>query len=99
MSRARACVIGAGSSGIAAVKVLRQSGVEVDCYEAGSQIGGNWCYQNDNQMSAAYRSLHINTSKKTMAYSDFPMPESYPDYPHHSQIKEYFEAYVERFAL
>lgn len=93
----RVAVIGAGASGIAAIKVLREHGLEVDGYEAGSQIGGVWCYENDNQMSAAYRSLHINTSKKTMAFSDFPMPESYPDYPHHEQIRAYFEAYAERF--
>ena len=34
-----------------------------------------------------------------MAYSDFPMPTSYPDFPHHSHIKEYFNAYVDHFGL
>ena len=37
-------------------------------------------------MSSAYRSLHINTSRERMEYSDYPMPESYPDFPHHTQI-------------
>ena len=37
-----------------------------------------------NGMSAAYRDLHINTSRERMAYSDFPMPADYPDYPHHT---------------
>lgn len=93
------CVVGAGSSGIVAVKVLREHGVPVVCFEKGSGIGGNWRYRNDNEMSAAYRSLHINTSKDRMAYSDFPMPESYPDYPHHSQILDYFEDYVDHFGI
>ncbi|RMH22809.1 MAG: NAD(P)/FAD-dependent oxidoreductase [Acidobacteria bacterium] len=93
------CVIGAGSSGIVAVKCLAELGLPVTCYELGSGIGGNWRYGNDNGMSSAYRSLHINTSKTRMAFSDFPMPEDYPDYPHHSQILRYFEAYADRFDL
>jgi hypothetical protein len=82
-----------------AVKVLREAGIEVDCFERGSGIGGNWRYQNDNGVSAAYRSLHINTSKTRMAYSDYPMPADYPDYPHHSQILDYFEDYVDHFGI
>jgi hypothetical protein len=50
-------------------------------------------------MSAAYRSLHINTSREMMAYADFPMPAEYPDYPHHSQILAYFESYVDHFGF
>ncbi|MEM7583260.1 MAG: NAD(P)-binding domain-containing protein [Acidobacteriota bacterium] len=93
----KACIIGAGSSGIASAKVLKQHGIPFDCYERGSGIGGNWRYRNDNGMSAAYRSLHINTSKDRMAYSDYPMPTDFPDYLHHSQVLEYFEGYVDHF--
>ncbi len=99
MSTKRACVIGAGSSGIVTAKVLHEHGVAFDCFERGSGIGGNWRYRNDNGLSAAYASLHINTSKTRMAYSDFPMPEDYPDYPHHSQILSYFEDYVDHFGV
>lgn len=99
MSPDRVCVVGAGSSGIVAAKVLQEHGIPFDCLEKGSGIGGNWRYRNDNGMSAAYASLHINTSKTRMAYSDFPMPEDYPDYPHHSQILAYFEDYVDHFGV
>ena len=99
MSTPTVCVIGAGSSGIVAAKVLKEHGVSFDCFEKGSGIGGNWRFRNDNGMSAAYASLHINTSKGRMAYSDFPMPEEYPDYPHHSQILRYFEDYVDHFRV
>ncbi len=95
----KVCIIGAGSSGIVACKVLQENNIPFDCYEKGSGIGGNWRYMNDNGMSSAYRSLHINTSKKVMAYSDFPMPEHYPDYPSHYQIMEYFESYVDHFGF
>jgi cation diffusion facilitator CzcD-associated flavoprotein CzcO len=95
----RACVIGAGSSGIASCQVLHARGIDFDCFEVGSQVGGNWRYMNDNGMSSAYRSLHINTSRRTMAYATYPMPEDYPDYPSHFQIAEYFDAYVDHFGF
>lgn len=94
-----ACVIGAGSSGIAAVKELHQRGFDVTAFEKGDRVGGNWVYGNANGMSAAYDHLHINTSRERMEYSDFPMPKSYPDFPHHSHIAAYFDAYVDHFGF
>jgi dimethylaniline monooxygenase (N-oxide forming) len=99
MEERKVCVIGAGSSGIAACQVLAARGIPFDCFEKGSQVGGNWRYENDNGMSSAYRSLHINTSRGLMAYRTFPMPEDYPDYPDHFQIAAYFDAYVDHFGL
>jgi dimethylaniline monooxygenase (N-oxide forming) len=98
-SMKKVCIIGAGASGIAAAKVFKEEGIPYDCYEKGSKIGGLWRYNNDNGHSAAYKSLHINTNKKVMAYSDFPMPEDYPMFPHHSQIVTYFERYAEHFGF
>ena len=79
--------------------VARSVGDPFDCFEKGSQVGGNWRYMNDNGMSSAYRSLHINTLARLMAYATLPMPEDYPDYPNHFQIAEYFDDYVEHFGL
>jgi cation diffusion facilitator CzcD-associated flavoprotein CzcO len=95
----KVCVIGAGSSGIAACQVLNARGIAFDCFEKGSEVGGNWRYENDNEMSSAYRSLHINTSRGLMAYRTYPMPDDYPDYPNHFQIARYFDDYVDHFAL
>jgi dimethylaniline monooxygenase (N-oxide forming) len=95
----RICVIGAGSSGISSCQVLHARGIPFDCFEVGSQVGGNWRYENDNGMSSAYRSLHINTSRRSMAYSTYPMPEDYPDYPDHFQIAQYFDDYVDHFGF
>jgi dimethylaniline monooxygenase (N-oxide forming) len=95
----RACIIGAGSSGIAAAKALLDRGVPFDCIEKSDQIGGNWVFGNRNGMSAAYRDLFINVSRERMAYADYPMPTSYPDFPHHTHIKEYFDNYVDHFGL
>src|SRR4051794_11219896 len=100
MSRSpTAAVIGAGSSGIAAAKALYEHGVPVTVFEASDRVGGNWVFGNRNGMSAAYRQLHINTSRDRMEYSDYPMPKSYPDYPHHTQIAAYFDAYVDHFGF
>jgi dimethylaniline monooxygenase (N-oxide forming) len=95
----RVCVIGAGSAGIAACQALGAAGIPYDCFEKGSQVGGNWRYRNDNGQSAAYRSLHINTSRRTMEYRAFPMPEDLPDYPSHFQIAAYFDDFVAHFGL
>jgi dimethylaniline monooxygenase (N-oxide forming) len=96
---AKVCIIGAGSSGIAACQVLQARGIEFDCFEKGSGIGGNWRYGNDNGMSSAYRSLFINTSRAMMEYASYPMPEDLPDYPHHTQIARYFDDYVDHFGF
>jgi dimethylaniline monooxygenase (N-oxide forming) len=95
----RTAVIGAGSSGIAVAKALHERGVPFDAFEASDRVGGNWVFDNPNGMSAAYEGLHINTSRERMEYSDFPMPRTYPDYPHHTQIAAYFEAYVDHFGF
>jgi cation diffusion facilitator CzcD-associated flavoprotein CzcO len=50
-------------------------------------------------MSAAYRDLFINTSRPRMEYTDYPMPESYPDFPHHTHIAAYFDKYVDHFGF
>jgi dimethylaniline monooxygenase (N-oxide forming) len=95
----RVCIIGAGSSGIAAAQVLQAAGIDFDCFEMGSGVGGNWRYDNDNGVSSAYRSLHVNTSREGMQYAAYPMPATLPDYPSHWQIADYFDAYVDHFEL
>jgi dimethylaniline monooxygenase (N-oxide forming) len=95
----KACVVGAGSSGIAAIKTLHQHGFDVTGYETSDRVGGNWVYENRNGMSSAYSTLHINTSRERMEYPDYPMPKAYPDFPRHDQIAAYFDAYVDHFGF
>ena len=93
------CIVGAGASGIATAQVLASRGLPFDCFEMGSEVGGNWRYDNDNGVSSAYRSLHINTSRDAMQFAAHPMPESCPDYPSHWQVAAYFDDFVEHFGL
>lgn len=95
----RVCIIGAGSSGIVCCKVFREKGIPYDCFEASDQPGGMWVFKNTNGMSSAYRSLHINTSRRRMEYQDFPMPDDFPDFPSHFHIAKYFSDYVDHFGL
>jgi cation diffusion facilitator CzcD-associated flavoprotein CzcO len=93
----RYCVIGAGSSGLAAAKNLRQQQIAVDVLERNAEIGGNWCYGQPN--SRVYASTHTISSKRLTEYTDFQMPGHFPNFPHHTQVFEYLRAYAEHFGL
>ncbi len=92
-------VIGAGVSGLTAGKALSDFGIPYTCFEASDDVGGNWYFRNPNGASSAYRSLHIDISKPSISFRDFPMPERYPDFPHHAQILEYLHSYADAFGL
>ncbi|MFI6757866.1 flavin-containing monooxygenase [Micromonospora sp. NPDC050417] len=91
------CVIGAGASGLAAIKNLREHGFGVDCYERETSVGGAWNWRHDR--SPVYASTHLISSKPSTEFPDFPMPDSWPDYPHHSQLLGYLERYAAHFDL
>jgi cation diffusion facilitator CzcD-associated flavoprotein CzcO len=97
--RPTACIIGAGCAGFTTAKRLKDYGISYDCFEASDNIGGNWYFQNPNGMSACYQSLHIDTSKWRLAFEDYPIPSSFPDFPHHSELLAYFHGYVDHFGL
>lgn len=92
-------IIGAGVSGLTMAKALKDRGLSWTTYEKSDAIGGNWVFRNKNGMSSAYRSLHIDSSRFSIAFDDYPMPPSFPDFPHHTQIREYFEGYADHFGL
>lgn len=95
----RTCIIGAGCSGFTMAKRLKDAGLPYDCFEKSDNIGGNWYYNNPNGVSSCYQSLHIDTSKWRLAFEDYPVPEDWPDFPHHAQLLQYFHDYVDHFGL
>jgi cation diffusion facilitator CzcD-associated flavoprotein CzcO len=98
----RACIIGAGISGLSTAKALKDKGVPFDCFEMSDRVGGNWVFKNRNGRSAAYRSLHIDTSKERLQLDDFPIALSdrhLPDYPHHTHVAKYMSDYCDHFGL
>ncbi len=90
-------VIGAGPSGLATCKSLRDAGLAFECFDAATTVGGIWNVEAER--SGGYRSLHTNTSTSKMVLSEFPFPEDAPDFPNHSEMLRYFEAYTEHFGL
>src|SRR4051794_12161932 len=92
-------VIGAGVSGLCTAKALRDHGIEHTVFEASDDVGGNWYFGNPNGRSSAYRSLHIDTSKQRISFADYPMPDSYPDFPHHSEIHAWLRSFADEFGL
>ncbi|KAG9466621.1 hypothetical protein GDO78_016353 [Eleutherodactylus coqui] len=97
----KVAVIGAGSSGLPAIKCCLDEGLEPTCFESSDDIGGLWRFTKEPEEARAsiYKSVIINTSKEMMCYSDYPMPEEYPNYMHNSKVLEYFYQYAEQFQL
>ncbi|XP_051233268.1 dimethylaniline monooxygenase [N-oxide-forming] 2-like isoform X2 [Dicentrarchus labrax] len=97
----RVAVVGAGSSGLACIKICVDEGLEPVCFESSDDIGGLWKFKEspEPERSSIYRSLVVNTSKEMMCFSDFPMPADYPNYFHNSQLLQYFRLYAEHFDL
>lgn len=83
-----------------AIKNLAEQGIEdIVCFEQNPWIGGNWKYTATESHSSVCSTTHVISSKKMSEYTDFPMPDDYPDYPSHQQVLEYFESYADTFQL
>ena len=89
-------VIGAGPSGLAAVRALTGRGIGVDGYETSHGVGGLWDISNPR--STMYESAHLISSRTTTEFTEFPM-RSTVDYPGHRVLLEYFHDYAEHFGL
>ncbi|MEV5545857.1 NAD(P)-binding domain-containing protein [Streptomyces sp. NPDC052309] len=88
------CVIGAGLSGLAVAHALKDRGVEFVCLEKAPDVGGVWRQPEAGERGPGYLSLHLNTAKQLTGYTDFPMPESYPLYPRHSEVAAYLRSFA-----
>ncbi|NXF88028.1 FMO4 monooxygenase, partial [Eubucco bourcierii] len=97
----RVAVIGAGVSGLVSTKCCLDEGLEPTCFERSEDIGGVWHYTDstDSRRVSVYQSVITNTSKEMSCFSDFPYPEDFPSYLHHSLVLEYFRMYAQHFDL
>ncbi|XP_069825154.1 dimethylaniline monooxygenase [N-oxide-forming] 2-like [Dendropsophus ebraccatus] len=97
----RVAVIGAGNSGLAAIKCCLDEGLEPTCYERSHDIGGLWRFTPgvEDGRASIYESVVTNTSKEMMCFSDFPFPENFPNFLHNSKMLEYYQEYAEKFGL
>ncbi|XP_054767683.2 flavin-containing monooxygenase 5-like [Lytechinus pictus] len=101
----RIAVIGAGASGLAAIKTCLEEEFQPVCYERSAHLGGLWYYSDDDPRSdprgpgAVYHGLHTNISKALMAYSDFPFAKDLPPFPKGADVYKYYQRYAEHFRL
>jgi len=90
-------VIGAGPSGLVALKCLREQGLRAECIDRGARVGGNWDIE--SPFSSIYESTHLISSKQMTQFACFPMKEDWPHYPSHTQALEYFQSFADQFDL
>ncbi|CAG2108807.1 unnamed protein product [Medioppia subpectinata] len=109
MSGKRIAIIGAGQSGLGAFNACREQDFdEVVVYERDDCLCGLWANRDNTWMNTSEEgegcsrlmtTTTLNSSKEMTAYSDFPPPEHYPNYMHHSLMREYLLLYAERIGI
>ena len=95
----KVAVIGAGPSGIAAIKNFIDEGFDVMAFERCSGVGGNWRFNDPSGHSSVFETTHIISSKYTSFYEDYPLPDDASDYPSHKELLSYFDGYAEHFNI
>lgn len=96
-------IIGAGPSGLAAIKNSLEAGLEPTAFEIDPWLGGAWRYTDLHEekvrRSCVANSTVTNTSKHLSCFSDFPVPKEWPNYLSRQKYLEYFQMYAKEFGL
>ncbi|AFY57831.1 putative flavoprotein involved in K+ transport [Rivularia sp. PCC 7116] len=87
------CVIGAGVSGLVAAKTFLEEGFDVTVLEKKAGLGGVW------EKSSSYPEVKTQSSRDTYCFSDYPMPEDYPQWPNGEQVRAYLQSYADNFGV
>ena len=95
----RICVIGAGPSGITAIKNIAEAGFNVKAFDINSDVGGNWIYNENESHSSVFETTHIISSKSLSQFEDFHFSNNVADYPSHDELRQYFQSYAKNFGL
>ncbi|KAK1980334.1 flavin monooxygenase-like protein [Colletotrichum cereale] len=99
----RVAIIGAGPSGLAAIKECVAAGLAVQCFERAHALGGQWLYDpapTADTHSSVYAGVVLNSSRSTSGFSDFPIdPARYPIYYPHRLHLRYLNEYAAHFDL
>jgi cation diffusion facilitator CzcD-associated flavoprotein CzcO len=93
----KVCIIGAGSSGLAAAKTFSERGIPFDCLEREGDIGGLW--NEATNTGVVYDTTYLVSSRKYTGFDDYPMPDEYPTYPSHRETLAYLRAYAMNFGI
>ncbi|VAW45357.1 hypothetical protein MNBD_GAMMA03-1829 [hydrothermal vent metagenome] len=90
-------VIGAGPSGLVAIKELLAQGHKVVCFEKSNDIGGLYVYNKNT--GGVFKSTLLTSSSFTTCFSDFPPPKNSPLHFKHNEYLKYLKDYVAHFNL
>ena len=97
----RVAIIGAGASGLAAIKSTLEAGLIPVCFERTDDLGGIWRYTDEvlEGKGAVARSTVMKSSKEMSAFSDCPPPDGFPTFLHHEYVYKYLRQYAKTFDL
>lgn len=95
--RDKICIVGAGSSGLAAAKVFAERNIPFDCLERENDIGGLW--NETTNTGVVYDTTYLVSSRKYTGFEDYPMPDDYPTYPSHREVLAYLRDYAQYFGV
>jgi dimethylaniline monooxygenase (N-oxide forming) len=95
----RVAVIGAGISGIAALRQLKKHGVDAVAFESRDVLGGLWVYSDEPGKTTAYKSLHAKGTRTTFPYPDMAMDATTNLFPSWADITAYLNQYVDHYGL
>ena len=79
-------VVGAGWSGLMASKYCLGEGLKTLVLEGRDSIGGVWSFTRDCRYGGVMTTTETTSSRCVTEMSDFPMPETYPEFPSHVHI-------------
>ncbi|UOZ06961.1 NAD(P)/FAD-dependent oxidoreductase [Amycolatopsis sp. WQ 127309] len=81
-------IIGAGFAGLCTAKVLHRAGHDVVVFDKAPDVGGVW------SRTRRYPGLATQSPKAQYAFSDFPMPAEFPEWPSGEQVQRYLADYA-----
>ncbi|EKD14955.1 dimethylaniline monooxygenase 2 [Drepanopeziza brunnea f. sp. 'multigermtubi' MB_m1] len=95
----KVAVIGAGPSGLAALKNLKEEGFDVTVIERRADVGGVWAFSDDAGITSTLPATISNVSKFGNSFTDFPIPDDFPVHPTAAQTCDYIKSYASHFDL
>ncbi|OWR51849.1 flavin-dependent monooxygenase FMO1 [Danaus plexippus plexippus] len=96
------CVIGAGYSGLAAARYLKEFGLKFTVFEASRDVGGTWRFDPNVGLDAdgipvttsQYKYLRTNTPRQTMEFNGYPFPNATPTFPTGTCFYKYIKSFL-----
>ncbi|XP_045459986.1 flavin-containing monooxygenase FMO GS-OX-like 4 isoform X2 [Harmonia axyridis] len=104
----RIAVIGAGASGLVAIKYCIQDGHDCEAFEQTESLGGTWNYTDDVGLdknglpihTSMYKHLRTNLPKELMLFDDFQYPEGLKEsFISQNEVLQYLNNYADKMNL